>query len=44
MEGGGGLAVLGRREGDDDLESETENAKSDARGPHPGVVCSHTRS
>lgn len=41
---GGGLAVLGRREGDDDLESETENAKSDARGPHPGVVCSHTRS
>lgn len=39
----GGLEAVGR-EGGDDLESETENGKSDARGPHPGVVCSHTRS
>lgn len=30
------------RRGNDDLESETENAKSDARGPHPGVVYSRT--
>lgn len=30
------------RRGNDDLESETENAKSDARRPHPGVVYSHT--
>lgn len=47
-EGGGGregwVSGSGAGGGDDDLESETENGKSDARGPHPGVVCSYTRS
>lgn len=41
--GGYGRRGEGEGGGHDDLESETENGKSDARGPHPGVVYSHTR-